>query len=148
VVAEDSAETVVHQLWQKLGIDPATKCAVSPDPPRDPPGPIAVCIERSWPIYDEFVDRVAGIVGPDSIVVVDEDDPSALPPDCFGAIGLEMWLLQPACIGRGLPVHMFETSRSVELEDVDRSWPGYKFIGFRQDWRPLVDRAAEELVRP
>lgn len=143
---EDSAESVVHQLWAELGIDPATKRAVSPDPPRDPPGPIAVCIEPSWSMYDEFVERVATIVGR-NLVVVDENDPSALPPDCFGAICLEMWLLQLACVGRGLEVHMFETWRSFELEDMeDRSWPGYKLIGFQQDWRPLVDRAAEELV--
>jgi hypothetical protein len=137
-------------LLEALGIDPRTRKAISPDPPSDPPGPIVVGVEPRQPLREGFVERIARIAGADIVEVVEGDDPSLLPAQCFGVIGLEMWSLQLACVARGLGVRMFETMRSFSIDDsygVDRSWPGYKLIRPDEDWRALVDEAARQLVR-
>lgn len=138
------------QALEAVGIDPATKTAISPDPPSDPAGPIAICIEPWQPIFEEFVERATAIVGPDLIEVVTTDDPSLLPRPCFGAIGLEMWVIQIECTRRGIRADMFETMKSLSMNDgmdVDRSWPGYKLIGPDDDWRAMLDEQTKRLVR-
>lgn len=143
-------QPAVAAALEAIGIDSVTRQGTRLEPPRDPPGTIAVCIEEGWPIHTEFVDRVRRIAGSDLIEVVTEDHGSMLPPGCFGVIGLEMWVLRLECVARGIQVHMFETMDSFAIDDsngVDRSWPGYRLIRPEDDWRALVDAAAREMVR-
>jgi serine/threonine protein kinase len=137
------------EALRALGIDPVTHHALSPEPRTDPAGPIAACVERSQPLFEEFVGRVEGVAGADLVVVVEDDDPAAL-PRCFGAIGLETWLIQIECVRRGIDIAMLETMRSLELDDgfgVNRELPGHRLIGPEDDWREVVDGEARRLVR-
>jgi hypothetical protein len=140
----------VAQILEAVGIDPVTRRAISPDPPSDPPGPLAVCVEPWQPFFDGFVERVSRIAGADLVEVIEDDDPRLLPTPCFGVIGLEAWEIQLASVARGLEVRMFETMQSLSIDDsngIDRSWPGYRLIAPDDDWRALVDTAAWEVVR-
>ncbi len=147
--AEQERNDPGARALEAIGIDPKTKRAISPDPPRYPPGPIAICIEPWQPTYDEFVKRVTRIAGSDIVVVVTDEKVDALPEDCFGVVGLEMWLPQLECVRRGLEVHMLATMRAVEVEwdRMNSSLPGHRTIGYEEDWRAVVDEEARKLVR-
>jgi hypothetical protein len=150
VAGRAESGSAVGDVLDAMGIDPVTRLAKSPDPPHDPPGPIAISIEQWQPIYAEFVERVTRIAGSDSIVLLTEDHPALLPSVCWGVIGVEMWSMQLACVARGLEVRMFEKMQKTTVDDgngLDRTWPGYQLIGFNDDWRGMVDEAAREMVR-
>ena len=112
-------------------------------------GPIAVCIAKARPMYQEWVELVESIVG-DGLVTINRNDAGLLPSNCAGVIGLNMWDIHQACLEQNIRVYMIDQlpNNDPDLEwDHEHGIPGMVRLEPGQNWRPLVEDLSRKLLR-